>query len=309
MLSRFLAVRVFTLIIGCLLPVGVFGQESESEAPAFPEADIFLFSIQTSDGKVRLGESTNVTNREGYDNQPFFTPDSKSFLFSQSSNGQTDVFECFVASKECKRITQSANMEFSPTPSPDNKTISFVTDGEGANQSIWHIERSKEEDPVWTLRKQPEREPVGYYSWNHESGYILFWSRYGFSMRLVHESKTLSHYITGHAVPTTPWIIPGTSKFSYVHRQANGEVWIKELDPETRAIRPLVSMAGSNFHYNWSPDGYIWNIEGSKLKRWKEATTDGWEELADLDSHGIQNATRVSISPDGKWLAVVGVPK
>ena len=280
--------------------------EEAAESSSFPESDIFLFELSRSGGELSVGNGVNVTDRKGYDNQPFFTADSSSFLYTRSEGQQTDVFEYFLGSGETKRVTESVGMEFSPTPSPDNQTISFVTDGQGANQSIWHIKRNDPTTPMWTLKNQPEREPVGYYSWNHETGFIVFWSRYGHSIRLVHESKKLSHYVTGHAVPTTPWIIPGTKLFSFVHRQANGEVWIKELNPETLAVRPLVAIAGSNSHYNWMPDGSVVMVQGAKLFRWHEKEADGWKEVGDL---GLESASRVAVSPDRKWLAVVGAAK
>ena len=281
--------------------------EEAVETSSFPQSDIFLFELGTSNGKLYPVNGQNVTKRKGYDNQPFFTAEGSSFLYTRSEGEQTDVYEYFLKSRETKRITESPGMEFSPTPSPDNKTISFVTDGEGANQSLWHIGRSDPAVQTWTLKDQPEREPVGYYSWNHETGYIAFWSRYGYSIRLVHESKKLSHYITGHAVPTTPWIIPGTNLFSFVHRQANGEFWIKELNPETRSVRPLVAIDGSNHHYNWMPDGSILRIQETVLYRWKEKETDSWEKVVDIRKAGIESATRLAVSPNGKWLAVVGV--
>ncbi len=275
----------------------------------YPEADIFLFELSITDLAFAIGRGKNITDRPGYENQPCFTPNSESFLFSQSEGNQTDVFEYFLESGQTKRITNSANMEFSPIPSPDNQIISFVTDGEGANQSIWHLHRDNPSQPVWTLKHQPEREPVGYYSWNHETGYILFWSRYGFNVRLVHQSKPLSHYVAGNAVPTTPQIIPGTNNFSFVHRQGNGEVWIKELDPETRAIRPLTTVVGNNAHYGWAPDGSILMVEGSTLFRRDLSSDDPWQEIVDLQEYGVASASRIAISPDGKWLAVVGLPK
>ena len=294
---------LLTLIAGQL-----YGQEPVEEERSFPESDIFLFDLSLAGEAVEVSNGRNVTATRGYENQPCFTPDSKSFLFSKSVASQTDVFEYFLDSKETKQITKSAGMEFSPIPSPDNKTISFVTDGEGANQSIWQLNRETPDKPTWVLKSQPEREPVGYYSWNHETGNIVFWSRYGFNLRLVHESEKLSHYVSGDAVPTTPQIIPNTNNFSFVHRQGNGEVWIKELNPETKAIRPLTLCAGSNSHYGWAPDGSILMIDGDKLFRWVADAKDGWKEVADLQEQGISSATRLNVSPDGTKLAVVGVP-
>ncbi len=301
--------RRIVLLLTCTIFGGtLLAQDVEEDRVGFPESDIFLFDLELSGETALVSNGQNVTATAGYENQPCFTSDSRSFLFSKSVDSQTDIFEYFLNSKETKQITASACMEFSPIPSPDNQFISFVTDGEGANQSIWQLNRDAPDKPEWVLRSQPEREPVGYYSWNHETGHMLFWSRYGFNIRLVHESKQLSHYVTGDAVPTTPQIIPGTQNFSFVHRQGNGEVWIKELNPTTKAIRPLTPVAGSNSHYGWAPDGSILMIEDAKLHRWKPDSKKGWQEIAQLNKQGIESATRLNVSPDGKRLAIVGVP-
>ena len=277
----------------------------QKEASAFPESDIFLFDL-TLDGKIASATNgKNITARPGYENQPAFTPDNESFLFSQSDDDQTDIYEYFLASGETKRLTETENMEFSPIPSPDNQTISFVVDGEKANQSIWHITRENKV-PVWTLKQLTEREPVGYYGWNHKTGDLIYWSRYGYNIKLAHQSKKRVHYVSGDAVPTTPQIIPGTENFSFVHRQGNGEVWIKELNPETLAIRPIATVVGNNTHYGWAPDGSILMMEGSTLNRWQNSD-NGWQQVADLKTQSVASATRLAVSFDGKKLAVVGV--
>ena len=48
--------------------------------------------------------------------------------------------------------------------------------------------------------------------------------------------------------------------------------------------------------------------ESGKLHRWNESVEGGWKEVADLAELGITGATRVAVSPDGKHLAVVGLP-
>ncbi len=289
----------------CLMTANLaYGQESKSLE--LPECDIFLFKLSEVDGKLLLSEGKNVTHRPGYDNQPWFTPDSQSFLYS--ANGQpdrTDIFEYFIESGEIKQVTDTPTQEYSPQVSPDNKTVSFVTDGESANQSVWTFDRETGKEH-WLLGHQAEREPVGYYSWNHKTGDILFWSRYGFNTRLVHESNDGSHYVSGDAVPSSPYIIPGTNKFSFMHRQGNGETWIKELDPETRAIRPLTPTIGSNPNYGWLPAGHLLMIDGSKLYRQRLERGSTWELQVDLSDLGIESGTRLCVSPNGKWIAIVG---
>ena len=310
-----LIVLLASILLGALdlSSAACSAQEEEPSDPSvlpLPECDIFLFDLKSEEGKLSIANGKNVTARKGYDNQPWFTPDSKSFLFTKNEQpDRTDVYEYFIESAETKQVTDSPDQEYSPQISPDNKTLSYVTDGKTANQSIWSIDRAGA-DEKWLLGNQGDREPVGYYSWNHKTGHILFWSRYGFSIRLVHESKKLSHFVTGNAVPSSPYIIPGTDRFSFVHHQTNGQDWIKELDPETLAVRPLVAMPSSNRNYGWTPGGNILLVDGDELKTWSEASKeDGWQVIANITEHDLKSATRVAVSPDGKRLAIVGLPK
>jgi len=280
--------------------------DEERQLANFPETEIFLFDIDlAAEGDV-LSKGQNVTNRPGYDNQPYFTKDSESFLFSRDDGYQTDVYEYFLDGGKTVPVTQSDNTEFSPTPTPDNKSLTFVSN---RKNSIFLADRKNADKPEWALKASGITEPVGYYSWNHKTGYILYWSQYGSNVTLTHASEPEYHYVSGDAVPSTPHIIPGTDNFSFVHRQGNSQVWIKEFNPETKAVRPLTPIVGHNANYAWAPDGSILMIEDAALHRWVPESESGWDEVSDLSEHGIESANRVAISPDGSKLAIVGLPR
>ncbi|WP_379547653.1 TolB family protein [Qipengyuania sp. DSG2-2] len=297
---------IHALCASLLLSGAAHAQEAAEDAPspAFPETEIFLFDYDAEADANALSDGANVTSRAGYDNQPFFTKDSATFLYSRDDGTQTDIWEYDIARGTHTQITRTPESEFSPTPSPDNRTISMVFE---RNNSIWHLDRSTPDAPQWSLEAAGVTEPVGYFARNHATGDILFWSRYGFSVALTHADKPAYHFISGHAVPATPMVIPGTDMISFVHRQTNEEVWIKAFDPETRAIRPLTPIVGANANYTWSLDGAILQIEDGKLHRWREGG-DGWDEIADLAQHGIASAARIAVSPDGRRIAIVGLP-
>jgi Tol biopolymer transport system component len=101
----------------------------EKKPLELPECDIFLFDLVDTPDEMKISNGRNVTKRKGYDNQPWFTPDSQSFLFSANYDPhRTDIYEYFVESGETKQVTDSPTQEYSPQVSTDNKTISFVTD-------------------------------------------------------------------------------------------------------------------------------------------------------------------------------------
>lgn len=294
---------LITIVSGFIFNSNLSAEEAK-EKVSFPETEIFLLDLKLGTDSMEVSNARNVTSRVGYDNQPYFTKNSDSFVFSRDDGYQTDIYEYDIAKQKSERLSDSDNTEFSPTPFPNNAKLAFVSD---RSNSIWYASRDDIDNPKWVFADNPIHEPIGYFSWNHDTGYILYWSQYGFSVTLAHQSRADVHFVSGNAIPSTPHIIPGTDNFSFVHRQANGEAWIKELDPVSKSIRPLTPIVGSNANYAWAPDGAIAMIEGSKLYRWHKDNPT-WKEVADLTKQGIRNANRVAISPDGKRMAIVGLP-
>jgi len=152
------------LIVLLCFPAIVLAQDAdEPKKLELPECDIFLFDFSESDGTVTISNARNVTKRAGYDNQPWFTPEGKSFLFTANhAADRTDVFEYFIESGETKRVTDSPSQEYSPQISPDNQRLSFVTDGAAANQSICWVDRKSGADaqPKWLLEHMGERDDM-----------------------------------------------------------------------------------------------------------------------------------------------------
>ena len=62
-------------------------------APAVPPmaTDIYLLDLDARGGKLGLGKPTRLTDRAGYDNQPFFAPDGRSIYFTAIEGGQSDI--------------------------------------------------------------------------------------------------------------------------------------------------------------------------------------------------------------------------
>ncbi len=118
-------------------------------------------------------------------------------------------------------------------------------------------------------------------------------------------ARGLNVFVTDRVLPSTPHNIPGTLKFSFLHRQGNDEVWIKEFDPGNMAIRPIVLTKDSKVDYCWLADGSILMGSGTMLYRFDQKSDKDWVLYADLSGFGLKEITRLAASKDGRMIAVV----
>jgi hypothetical protein len=262
-------------------------------------AEIFVFSLNDK-GEVNVSSGVNISKSPGYDNQPTFGPEGKSVLFTSDRGGNgTDIYEYIFSNQKFDRITNSTDSEYTPR-ARGKDAITFVREGKGQEMTVWSYDRtSKAETPAFGIK-----EPVAYYDWNNKGG-ALVWVRYASMAHFVDTSKKVNLFVVDHVQASTPHNVPGTNKFSFVHRQGNDSLWIKEFDPSTRAVRPLTRTKDSKIDYCWMKDGTIIMGSGSKLYAFNEKIDKGWRLFADLTGAGLKDITRMDVAPDGKRIAIV----
>ena len=73
-------------IYATLAMAGLLAQAGVSPAPAPaqppPSTEIYVASLAVKGEVLTIGAPENISKSPGYDNQPFFTPDGKSLLFT-----------------------------------------------------------------------------------------------------------------------------------------------------------------------------------------------------------------------------------
>jgi hypothetical protein len=296
--------KIKLLLSGILLFVFALTAHAEDkpEEPSPPDSEIHLFDLSTEDGRYIIKNGVNISNNSGYDNQPFFTESSETLLFVSNRDGkQTDVYEYDLNTNKTIQLTKTAHSEYSPK-TIDNTSISFVSEGGNPYQSVWKLNRSTGKS-TWLLNS---KEPVGYYSANSQTGDVLFWSRYGWSVQYLNIKRDQARFVSGNVIPSSPQQIPNSDNFSFVHRQTNGEVWIKSFNPNNFAIIPLAPMEGTNYDYTWAPNGDMLRVEQKQLFVWPNKNISShWQKGLSLSQYFKGKISRLAISADGKKIALV----
>ena len=269
-----------------------------------PSTEVFLAPLASMEGRLQAGSPVNVSNSPGYDNQPVFTPDGAALLFTSVRAGAElpDIYRYDLASRLVSRVTTTPEGEYSPTPTPDGTGFSVIRVEADGTQRLWRFSMAGA-DPALVLA---DVKPVGYHAWIDDRSLALF---------VLGRPATLQIADTGSgkAEPVAENIgrslhrIPGRATVSFVHKEEGAGWWVKEYDPRTKAITPLVRTLDGSEDCAWTPDGRLLMGQGARLFAWQPGGNAGWEEVASFAAAGLQSITRLAVSPKGDWLALVAV--
>ena len=255
-------------------------------------------------GKLRLGTPRNVTNRAGYDNQPSFTPDGRSILYTSiHEDGQADIYRYDTSPGSTSRVTRTPESEYSPTVMPGGSAMSVIRVEADSTQRLWQFNLDGT-SPSLVLENI---KPVGYHAWGDANTLALFVLGSPPTLQLA-DTRTGTAQVIAENIGRSIHKVPGRNAVSFVHKVSDDEWWIRELDLATRQITPLVRTLAGAEDYTWTPDGAVLIGQGSTLHQWKRGDAR-WQQIADLAGAGVTAITRLAVSPQGDRLALVSAGK
>lgn len=109
-----------------LLSLILSGFSSEAQ---LPETIIYTLDITRTRDVLNFSKPKIISSKIGYNNQPYFTPDGRYILYaSNAGKGNTDIYKYDLKrpNKNSKRITKTAESEYSPRLNPAETEISCV---------------------------------------------------------------------------------------------------------------------------------------------------------------------------------------
>ena len=295
-------------IAACALAGAARAQATPTPQPTpLPNTDIFILDASPAPGgALKLGAPRRLTEWEGYDNQPSFTPDGRALLYTSiRADGQADTYRYDLSGGSTARLTETPEGEYSPAVTPDGKSFSVVRVERDSTQRLWKfpVEGGA---PALVLENF---KPVGYHAWADARTLALFilGQPEGRPATLqVVDVPTLVYGTVATNVGRSLQRRPGTQRIAYVHKQSAGEWWIREYDTKTHAKAALTRTLAGSEDFAWTPDGSILMARGSKVYLWRPGAD--WREVADFAADGLTEITRLAVSPRGDRLALVARP-
>ncbi|XWN35927.1 MAG: hypothetical protein ROO71_08150 [Balneola sp.] len=270
---------------------------------AQPGTEVYLFDFAITDTGSQISNPVNISDNEGYDNQPSFLIDGSGIFFSSTRNGQTDIALYSLESGELTYLNNTPSLsEYSPVQTPDKLGISFVILSEDGTQQFWKVTPSQAEPTIIESKVV-----IGYYVWFSNDTYFCFVLADEDTPPTLqkHTISTGKKEILGNNPGRSLHKIPGQNAISFIDK--NDSTWkIKAYYPDTGTFKELANTLSEVEDMVWISDSEILMGKENKLYIYdlKETTPNQWELVSDLSEYNLDGITRLAYR-DGKLAVVV----
>lgn len=293
--------------------LAIFGAAAVAQGGP-PPTDVFLASLTIKGNAVILGKPLNVSNSPGYDNQPSFTPDSQSILFTSVRGAQradpantaasgSDIYRYDIEARTLTQLTSTPESEYSPMVAPGGRFFSVIQVEADGTQRLWRfpIGGGKPELVLSDIK------PVGYHAWAGDTTLALFVLGKPPTLQIA-DTRTGGAEVVAQSIGRSLAPIPGGG-VSFVQMESGSSPVVMSLDAATRKTSTLVRLMDGirDPDLAWTSDGLLLVAHGGRLHGWRRGGA-AFEPLADLEAAGLKGVSRMAVSPDGRWIALVAQP-
>ena len=264
--------------------------------------DIYLLDLSVSAGKLSLSNPKNISDKIGYDNQPFFHSSNPLLYYvSAMPDKQTDVWSYNIKTGTRTQITQTPDSEFSPMVMPGSQYLSCIVQrASNGDQDLVKYELKKPTNASVILESQKVGK-VGYQAWisnNELVTFILGEPQTLHFMNLAQHKDTILVPNIGRSLHR----IPKQKAFSFV-QTIDDKGMIRAYDPARNIITDIAEgQTGSEHHNAWTPDGTLLESKGNEI--WSFNTlSKQWQPVQLPDNLPKKKISRMAVQ--GNKIAIV----
>ena len=272
-----------------------------------PKPEIYVAELSVFDGLHYLGPLQKVTDgTNSYDDQPMFTPDSQSLLYTTEygygAQGQTEIHRYYLSSRRETRITGTDENEYSPSPVLGERAFSVIRVEADSTRRLWRF-TMQGMDREMLFR---DLDAVAHHAWGNESTVLLYVLGDPTTVR-IGNLTTGQTEVVARGVGRSLNKIPNRNAWSFVERVSPGEAWLSEINIGTREVRRRIETIQGGESHAWTPEGVLLMSRGSQIYQWDSEVDEDWRLVADLGDL-VVTLSGITVSPDGSKIAMVADP-
>ena len=270
-----------------------------SKASQLPSTDIYLADIQNN----AVLSVINISNRDGYDNQPNFGDDGVLFTAGVKINGkwQTDIMYYNFQSKATINITNSIESEYSPTIMPSGEHISVIRATEDGKQELWRYGFNHKSSPA-LIYKEPNK-LIGYHAWGTNNDLVTFVLGEPHSLYIGNTDQQVSKQVVNN-IGRTLAFNQKLGQYSFSHYREKGQ-YVALFDATTERVTSLFSLPTGVDYYAWQGSEHIIFADKAVIYRWQLGKKIKPKKWLDLSVYCSTKITRLKYHDSLNKLAFV----
>ncbi|MUU78203.1 DUF6265 family protein [Winogradskyella endarachnes] len=264
------------------------------------DTEVFLFDLETNNANIKIQNGKNISNNEGYDNQPSFL-DERYIIFASTRNGQTDIAKYDTRYNAKIWINHTEGGEYSPLKIPNKHEVSAVRLDTNGKQRLYTYSLSN-----GNSTELIEDLVVAYYNWYNENTIVS----------AVIEDKDLNLYTSFNSLKSNRKYdtkigrsihkIPNSSLVSYISKKDSITWQIRSLDPLSGKTKFMANTLPMVEDICWLDENTILSGKANRLYKFTLHKDKDWKQIADLSSYDILNITRILVNNTTSKLLVTG---
>ncbi|GAB4107730.1 hypothetical protein GCM10028791_01770 [Echinicola sediminis] len=276
---------------------------------SYAQENCDLISLETKNflGNYSIvpGSAKKLTDRAGYDNQPYFINNQQLAFSSIDEKGNSEIILYSFDKSSFTNMTRTeSKSEFSPKLTDCGQYISAVTVEEDSSQRLWLYPINFGEPELL----YDDIAPVGYYDWYNDIA----------AMYLLGEPNQLVYPYSRENVMTLAENIgrnvqkrPKTAEITFLDKGSsvvlNGKSTheIKFYDVEENITGNYGTSLGESEDFVWIDKNTLLIAQGQGLFVKKVNKSREWEKIATVSMPGYGNISRLAVSPKGDKLVLV----
>ncbi len=266
---------------------------------AQPNTEVYLFDVVPKDNQYTLDNQRNISNNEGYDNQPSFYNDNQ-VLFAATRQGQTDIASYNVRDHKISWVNATGQgSEYSPTKIPGKKAVSSIRLDTTGLQRLYQYDfkSGKDKELVKDL-------VIGYHTWIDQDMIASAVLADGGLNLVISNLKNKTNDTLQKKIGRSLHKIPNSNRISYISKE--NEQWeIRSIDPITGANTKIISTIPRTEDMCWLLNGTILMPKDNIIYKFNPETDQNWSVFTSFDDPNLWNITRISTNAISSQLALV----
>jgi len=263
-------------------------------------SEVHLFDIKNTDAELALVNHRNVSNNEGYDNQPSFYNDNL-LAFVSTRNNQTDIAIFNIRDNKVSFMNSTPNGgEYSPLKIPNSKDVSAIRLDNDGKQRLYryNYRTGKSTELIKDL-------VVAYYTWYDKNTVVA----------AVIEDNNLNLFVTDITTQKSRKYatnvgrsfhkIPNSKLVSFVSKEDNDKWTLKSLNPTTGETEVIIKLPNKIEDVCWLIDGSVIIPINNVVYKYNPKKDERFNVLANLQDNNLQKITRITTNEIGNMLALV----